>query len=223
MNYYVFCCYDVLLLSCFLTGCLLMRKSWLFEYKLLVVLSGLTLVVEVAVQLSFFLKTSPLPWLYNYFIPLEAGCIVYILYRTSVHRALKRLQSGLLICLPIGIGVSCGLHPVFLKLNESIGLFCLFVELMSSCFFLIDALLDNSNTPLTRRPLFWLTCGLIFYCSNFILMHALMSYLPLTKISPKYYVLNGIIANVFMYAGFIGCFISLRPAKIRQEPGRRLA
>jgi hypothetical protein len=54
-------------------------------------------------------------------------------------------------------------------------------------------------------------------------MHAFISYMQLKKISENYYLLNSLITNACMYAGFLACFISLRPAKIRQRPGGSIA
>src|SRR5882757_855858 len=133
--------YGALLLSCFLAGCLFVRKNWLLEYKLLVILSGLTLLVESTAMLLVAHRIYHF-WLYNLFAPVECGFILYILYRGSIHPAIKRLNAVLLISLPIAIGVAYYLHPVFFRLNEPAGLFYLFAELIAACSFLIDILMN---------------------------------------------------------------------------------
>ena len=46
--------YLALIAAAFFIGCLFLRKNYPLEYKLLVILSGLTLLVESGLFLSFF-------------------------------------------------------------------------------------------------------------------------------------------------------------------------
>ncbi|HWK02063.1 MAG TPA: hypothetical protein VNS58_00430 [Puia sp.] len=199
--------YIALLLSCFLIGCLLVRKSWPLEYKLLVVLTGLTSLVETIVFLNVARRIDS-RWMYSFFAPVECGFILYILYSASVHPAIKRLNAILLGFLPISIGIAYYMHPVFTRFNESAGLFYDFLELIAACSFLTDVLLNKSDTPLGRQPLFWMAAGILFYSSLFTLLDALRTYIP--KIPVQYLTMYSVIANTFMYTGFIACFICLR-------------
>src|SRR5258708_2383265 len=202
--------YETLLLSCLLIGCLLVRKSWRREHKLLVILSGMTLLVETEVTL-FIVHRIFNRWLYTFFAPVECGFIIYILYRASVHPAIKRLSAILLGVLPISIGIAYCLHPAFYRFNDIAGLFYLFSELLAACSFLVDVLLNKSDTPPGRQPLFWLACGMLFYCSIYTLINAVSDHI--VKFSYQFYLLYSIVANTFMYTGFIACFICLHRAR----------
>jgi len=199
--------FGVLYLSCFLTGCLLVRKSWPLEYKLLVVLSGLTLLIEaiIAINMAHRLDTR---WIYNFFSPVECGFILYILYRASMHPTIKRLNGLLLVLLPISIAISFYQHPGIFTFNESASLFYDFLELIASCSFLVGVLLNKSDVSPGRLPLFWMACGMVFYCSIFTLQNAVADYIA--RSSYPYFVLYSYVANTFMYAGFIACFVCLR-------------
>src|ERR1700720_4264122 len=96
--------YWALLTTTFLIGCLFLRKSFPLEYMLLVLLSGLTLLVESVVMTSLFLHTSR-PWLYNFFAPVESGFIISIFYRAALQPLIKRLNAILLALLPVGTAI----------------------------------------------------------------------------------------------------------------------
>ncbi|HWK02014.1 MAG TPA: hypothetical protein VNS58_00185 [Puia sp.] len=202
--------FAVVYLSCFLTGCLLVRKSWPLECKLLVLLSGLTLLVEMVVGLCVVRRIDNL-WLYNFFTPVECGFIIYIYYRASVHPAIKRLNVLLLGLLPVSIGMAYWLHPVFNRFNEMAGLVYLFFELLAACSFLIDALLNKSDTPPGRQPLFWMACGVLIYSCIFTVISAVEDHK--LKIPYSLYMLYSFVGNTSLYAGFIACFICLHRAR----------
>lgn len=207
--------YIALYLVCFLIGSLLVRKNWPLEYKLLVVLAGLTSLIETIVFLNTARRID-IRGVYNFFAPVECAFILYILYRASVYPAIKRLNALLLACLPIGIGIAYYTHPGFYRFNESAGLFYDFLELIAACSFLIDVLLNKSDTPLGRQPLFWVAAGILFYGSIFTLLDALRNYI--TKAPIQYLTLFSALANLFMYSGFIACFICLRRADRQRSP-----
>jgi len=202
--------YLSLLLSCTLTGFLSVRKSWSLEYKLLVILSSLTFLSESACFLFIGLRI-PFLWIQNLFTPVECTFILYILRKASVRPVFKRLHAVLLILLPIGIGVIYGLLPAFFKLDDFAALFYLFLELIAACTFLVDILLNKSDTPLGRQPLAWMASGMVFYCSIYAVMTAVTSFIA--EIPLLYKLLYSTVANTFIYAGFIACFICLRRAR----------
>lgn len=226
MDIFIFCFYDLLLISCILTGCIFVRKGWPLEYKLLIVLSGLTFLVESVQQICFYILNVNIDWLYNCFLPAECACFIYILYRASVHKVIKRLNLALLMILPIGAGILYWRYPFFYKINDHVVLLYLFTELIGACSFLTGLLLSQSKTPLTHQPLFWLAFGLLIYSGLYIVLHSILYdflYVNLdakmTKVLGIYYYLNTFTANLFMYAGFIICFIRLHQAKPGQCPG----
>jgi hypothetical protein len=183
---------------------------------LLVVLAGLTLLVETMVILNIFVRRVHGRWIYNFFAPVECGFIIYILYRASVYPAIKRLNAILLGCLPISIGIVYWMHPVLHRFNDAAGLVYDFLELVVACSFLIDVLLNKLDTPPGRQPLFWMASGLLFACSLFTLQDVLMNYIP--TIQNQYLTIYNAIANSFMYAGFIACFICLRRTDRQGSP-----
>jgi hypothetical protein len=211
--------YDILLISCLLTGSLLIRKDWPIEYKLLVVLSGLTLLTETTVQISHHLFKVIIYWLYNLFLPVECVFFIYILYRAAANPVIKRLNIGLLLLLPVGIAILYWLYPFFHKANDHVVLLYLFAELIASCSFLIDIIIDKSNTLLTRHPLFWMTFGLCMYSGLYIVLHSLSGYLHETTMLRLFYMLDTLIPNFILYSGFIICFLRLHKAKPMQNPG----
>jgi glucan phosphoethanolaminetransferase (alkaline phosphatase superfamily) len=112
--------YDIILISCFLTGCKLVRKNWSLEYKLLVVLSGITVLIEISEQEWYYVLQHHNDWIYNLFLPLECGCLLYVFYRASLHPVIKRLNAVLLMLLPVGAGILYSMYPYFWKCNDHV-------------------------------------------------------------------------------------------------------
>lgn len=202
--------YEALLITCFFTGCLFLRKSFPLEYKLLVVLSGLTLLVESAVMYFLIFKTAK-PWIYDFFGPVECGFIVYILYRVSLSRVIKRLNIFLLVLLPVGVGICHMLPPLLPWVNEPAIFYCLFTNLVAACSYLIDLLLNKADIPLIRYPFFWMASGELIFCCVYAMIPPLLNYYM--KISYTYFMVYSLVANTFMYGGFIACFYCFRRAR----------
>lgn len=218
--HYIF--YDLLLLSSFITGCILVRKNWPLEYKLLVILSGLTLLSEFTIEICVYrdpVHHGSWHWIYNYFLPVECAFFIYIFYRASENQVLRRLNIFFLTLLPVGAGILYFLYPDFSKANKEVALLYLFTELICSCSFIIGLLLKQSTIPLTRWPLFWIAFGLLFYSGLYIVMLGIFRALTFTKMMSIYASLNILITNLFLYSGFIICFIRLHKAKTGQKTG----
>jgi hypothetical protein len=210
--------YDTLLLSCFLTGCMFIRKNWLLQYKLLVILSGLTVLIEMAEQITSHLHFHS-KWIYNFFLPLECAFFLYIFYRASVHAAVKRLNATLLMLLPVGAGILYFFFPYFSESNKQVALFYLFSELICACSYVIDLLLIQANTPFARQPLFWVAFGLLIFSGLYVLMITILYSISIIQIFSTYAYVNSLVSNFFLYSGFIICFIRLHKAKPMQNPG----
>jgi hypothetical protein len=212
--------YYILVISCLLTGCILFRKNWLLEYKLLVVLSGLTVLTEIIRQIcSGLMIPGPGDWIYNFFLPVECAFFIYIFYRASKHPAIKQLDTVLLMLLPVGAGILYFIFPYFSSSNKPVALFYLFTELICAGSFVIDLLLTQSKTSLTRQPLFWVAFGLLFYSGMYIVLLGIITAVRMTKSLFIYELLNSLISNLFLYSGFIICFIRLHKAKPGVHPG----
>lgn len=199
--------YHILLLVCALTGSILLRRSWAFWARLLVVLTWVTQVAEI---LAFFamIRRVDINICYSLWIFLETLTLLYVLSRGTSLPWVKRLHIILMAVLPMGMVLYFILMPAFAYL----GLFFLFLELMAAGAVLIDILADVSDVPMQSKPIFWLATGMLFYCSLYIVVFSLgqlLNTLPHDDFMPF-----GCLANTFMYGGFIACFVTLR----RQAP-----
>jgi hypothetical protein len=209
--------YGTLLLACALTGCLLVRKNWPFWSWLLVVLSCMTFLAEaIAFVFASFTRINHLGW-YNAWIFLETMALLYILSREAVLPSMKRLHRGLLIALPLGTLFCYIGYPAFDRNNEYAMLLYLFLELAAVCAVLADTLRDESDKPVSGKPIFWLAIGMLFYCSLFIVAFSVGKFLD--KLNYPYFIPFSYAANTFMYGGYIACFIALsrQGSKVLQE------
>lgn len=223
MNYttYVLCFgyYELLLMACVFIGCLFLRRSFPLEYKLMVILSGLTLLVESMV-VYFFFSHAHKPWIYNFFGPVECAFIVYIFYRASTHQAVRRLHVFLLFLLPVGIGISYWMYSDLFRINDKVILYCIFTNLIAACSYLADILLNKTDVPMVRYPFFWMAAGMLLFCCSYVMVPALLNYLRIIPVG--YSMLYSLLANTFMYSGFIACFVCFRrltrPLELAGQP-----
>lgn len=194
--------------SCFLVGGLLLRKYWAFEYKLLVALSGLTFLVESFVEIIILTHWFSYLPVYGLFLPFECLLILYIFYRLALHPVTRRLNLIFLGLLPIGIVLLYWLYPHFSGYNEPVIIFYLFLQLISASSLLIDILMDSSDTTIIHRPQFWMVFGMIVYCTIITVAHIAALFF-LRRLPLMYYKISAVVANTFMYVGFITSFIVL--------------
>lgn len=212
MNFFYFFSgyYGILLLACVLTGCLLVRKSWAPWYKLLVILSGATLLAETLSFVCSVKHINYLPW-YTVWVFLEALTLLYILSREVMLRSVRRLYRILMILSPLGVVAYFVLSPAF----AYVGLYILFLELIAACAALIDILKDVSERPMYGMPKFWLATGLLFFCSFYIVIFSIGQLLN----ALSYICMPLMVAtNTFMYAGYIACFKALRKEDRQKNP-----
>jgi hypothetical protein len=204
--------YHLLLLVCALTGSLLVRRNWPRWAKLLVILPWVTQVAEILAWICLVNNVNKQfyhSW-YTIWAFLEALTLLYILSRGAILPSVKRLHRLLMMLSPVGLILYFILWPTF----AYIGLFYLSLELVAAGAVLIDILVDVSDTPMIKKPVFWLATGMLFFCSLYIVVLSLgrlLSTLPHDKYWPF-----SCFANTFMYTGFIACFIVLSRRKGRE-------
>ena len=195
--------YYLLLLTCALTGSLLVRRNWALRFKLLMALSWATILAETLAGICFVRHINHLSW-YAPWEFLETLTLLYILSREAILPWVKRLHIVLMTVLPLGAVLYYVLTPAFVYMM----LFYLFLELLAAGAVLIDILTDVSDVPMHSRPMFWLAAGMLFYCSLYIVIFSLgqlLNTLPHDDFMPF-----GCLANTFMYGGFIACFVTMR-------------
>jgi len=196
-----------LYLSCALTACFLLRRNWPFSYKLLAVLSCVTLAVELVVMCCFFRRIDYFG-IYNVWAYVEVGTIIYIQFRQAAHTWAKRLLILLLVVLTATTVALHLLLPAFPRLSGHFLMFFLFFQLIATCAALVDILQGTSDRQLSAQPGLWLATGMLFYSSLFLVLHIWGFFF--TNEANKYFYIFSFVANTFMYGGFIAAFITLR-------------
>ncbi|MDO6430166.1 hypothetical protein Q4E93_06195 [Flavitalea sp. BT771] len=185
------------------------RAAWQDAYKWLVVLCWATVVVETSDQFAIPLHIKAHS-LYNIWAYCETGGIVYIQLRLLSRRWAKRLLTAMLIVLTLGSAANYIWGPPLNDLNPSFQLFTMFIQLITTCAALIDILVNTSDTPLSAQPAFWLSAGMLFYCSIFTLIYIAEIFFRSAALVGWYFMACSTVANAFMYGGFIACFVTLK-------------
>ena len=186
------------------------RASWQDAYKWLVILCWVTAIVETFDNCFILLRIKH-HIIYNIWAYFETGGIICIQLRLLMSRWAKRLLKAMLTILTLGTIVNYIWGPPINDLNVPFELFTLFIQLITTCAALIDLLGGNtSDKPLSDQPAFWLSSGMLFYCSVFILIYIAGIYFKSPGPIGWFFMACSTIANAFMYGGFIACFITLR-------------
>jgi len=185
------------------------RAAWQDAYKWLVILCWVTVAVEM-IDHCFLLLGVKHYIFYNIWGYFETGGIIFIQLRLLMNTWAKRLLTTMLILLTLGTIANYILGPPLNDLNPLFQLFTLFIQLITTCAALIDILVSTSDKPLSAQPAFWLGAGMLFYCSIFILIYITKIFFKPSGPIYWFFMVCSIIANTFMYGGFIACFITLR-------------
>jgi hypothetical protein len=193
-------------LMSFIVGLACMSKRWPITYKILVFFSGLTFLVEIlGYQLSFKYENNN--WLYNIFSPLECIIILYLFSQIIME---KKLQLIILYFIPLMIAATVFtyiLQPNFFIYNSYAHTVYLVLWVIICGFYFIDVMINDNRVSLIKQPGFWLATGILFFSVIFIILQSLYNIfttLPNYKIIVRYFI---IVANTFMYVGFVGTFI----------------
>jgi len=200
-------------LIAFLAGCLLLNSKWPAHFKWLVALVGLTFVVEIAGHILWTRYRMYNNWLYNLYLPIQ--CLAFLLFfiKSSTHQVIIKVQKSLLWLMLAGTIITWILHRNFWLLNSHGSTVYLFLMLVASCLFFVDAVVNNVEVRLVKQAPFWVAAGLLFFTVVFILFFALW----LVNFTVPYYntvfSYSVIAANTFLYGGLIASFICLHLTK----------
>ncbi len=205
-------------LIAFIVGCVVLKKYWLREYKILVLLAGITFLVEISGHVMWIKFHQNNNWLYNIFLPFQCFCFLFLFYKAAIYKSIKHINYALLIFLFAGTAISYCFHRNFIFLNSYASTLYLVLMLIASGCFYIDAILNELEIKLVKQPPFWVATGMLFFTVIYILIFALWNEL----IKVPYYKLilfySTIVANTFLYGGLIACFLCLRKTKIFSMP-----
>jgi len=207
--YYAYC--DGIILASALIGCYMMRRSWPFRYRLLVILCCATSAIEISSFICSFLDLAK-AYIYNIWLPLESFTVTYILLGGALMTWANRFGQILIALFSVGVVLSYALHPVFSRINVFADQSGVFMQLIASCVCLIDMLQDKEmlDRPLTTRPLFWVAIGMLGSCSFFMVILSLEQLFVKTIFRYDLYMPFSYVANTCMYGGFIAAFITLK-------------
>ena len=198
-------------LFAFSVGVACFNKEWLPYYKVLLILIGLTCLVELAGSMMSY-KFGDNNWLYNIFSPIE--CLLILYFFSGIIQK-SRLKEMVFYSIPLMIVATCITYifqPDFMVYNSYARTIYLVLWIIASGFFFIDVMINDNRLSLIRQSGFWLATLILFFIVIFIIlisMYKIFKILPNYKIIINYF---NIVANTFMYVGFIGAFLCQRIA-----------
>jgi len=193
------------------------RAAWQDAYKWLVILCWVTVAVEMTDHCFILLRIKHFV-IYNIWGYFETGGIIFIQLRLLTYKWPKRLLIAMLVMLTAGTAINYIWGPPINDLNAQFQLFTMFIQLITTCAALIDVLGSTSDNPLSVQPAFWLNAGMLFYCSIFTLDYIAAIFFKYPSTMGWFFLACSIIANTFMYGGFIATFKTLRRQDRQKNP-----
>lgn len=199
-------------------GCVLVRKSWPIQYRLLLVLACLDFSVTLVSYLWSSMLFKSNHWIANAAAPVECALILYIFYKASTHRIIKRINIGLIIAIIPLLLIGYTLRPLFFYLNTTVATGCFFFILLSACCAYVDMLLDKRDFRLSRQPMFWLAGGMLLYSiSNILCLVGFEFEKKMVLYGFFYY--DYYLGLSIIALGIILCFISVYLQEARDKKG----
>lgn len=206
-----------------LAGLCTFQWSWPRSYKLLLLLTTITLPIEVVSQYIWDTYHISNQWIYNLFLPGQFLLLVLFFYFIVFHRRIRQLQVGLLLAGVVGICIcyyytTWVQHLPLTQFNSYASTLYLVLLIISSGSFFIDAILSRESTPLIRQPGFWVATGVLFFCTLFTARFALWNLILTIPDYQKLLLYTNIIANTLLYLGITVSFLCLQRMKNSSMP-----
>jgi hypothetical protein len=191
-------------------GIMLVKKHWPVYAKLLVILAGVTFIIEISSQLLWENYKYSCHWLYNLFLPFQCFVILFVHFKMLLYPKTRKAVFYLLCMLGVGTVFSYFFHQSFTIFNHYASTFQVVLMLIASGLFYLDISLNDNNTRLVNQPLFWLSTGILFFSSIFVIKLAIWDYIYTL---PDFRVISNvtnIVGNTFFYGSLIIYFVCLR-------------
>ena len=199
---------DYIIFMGVVSGLILYKKLRSTSVKILVWLLIVTLFVEIATPFRFFRFVKSNHWLYNIFTPIQCSFFAAIYY---VSFQKQKRKTFILIC---------GISALFLMLSNALFLqkFSVFnsYSFIVSCIvitlFAFTYLLQQYSVEVDlefhRKPVFWITIGVLFYFPPNIVITALVTemFSQYPNLATRLYEITDFL-NVIMYSIFFTVII----------------
>jgi hypothetical protein len=194
----------------FVLGCILVRKTWPWHYRFLVVLKGLSFLVQWGGMAWSTLTHSSNHWIFNVYLPLECVSYLYIFYRASASPIIRRLNGWLTVTVLPLVVISFLLSPQLFIINQMMGMGCDFLLLISACVACIGLLLSEEEVSFFRNPLFWLAGGVLYYSIGniiYLVTWEVTRKMVLYKFIRIEFFLSGIVLNLALMGSFFCMYL----------------
>lgn len=155
-------------------------------------------------------------WMANLFGPVESALILYIFYKASVHRMIKRINSGLMMAIVPLLLIGYTLKPLFFILNITVAIGSFFLILLSACCAYVDLLVDKRDLRLSHHPMFWLAGGMLLYGISNILCFMGFEF-EKKMILYRFFYYDYYAGLSVIHVGIILCFISVYLQEARDK------
>jgi hypothetical protein len=199
--------YHIIELTAALTGLALVRRSWPAPFTALLLLTILTVPVEITGAVMWPCFRLYNTWLYNLFSPVENLFVLYCFYRLLSNAKFKKLVLFLMPGTVLATVITYLFHNSFFTYNHHAKIIYLIAWVLAGSLSYVDIALKDDAVAVGKKPLVWLASGILFYSVLFILRmisyKMYISYPSLKNLQPY---LNNISIG-FMYLGCTAAFI----------------
>ena len=184
-----------------------MKKDWKPQFRIILVLTFISLLIELTGRyINFFYRESN-HWLYNIYIPIQGFLGLLIFSKFTTILKVKSIIKRLMIFFIVSHFLSYYFHQEFFTLNNYAIILSLVCNCIAASLFYYDVMANDVQTQLLKQPGFWFATGVFFmsviFICRFAFWNIIISYAGYKTIFP--YIINA--ANTFLYGGFIATFI----------------
>lgn len=194
----------------FAVALILMQRSWPVAYKVLIAITGISVIVELT---GWYIGTKLHQnnnWIYNIYVPV-LGILQTIIFMQIVEtKAIRNSMKLLMAVFLLSVAVSYFFFPHFFKLNSYALTIYLICSVISVALYFIDSMINLIDIPLVKQPGFWLGIGILIMSVLNIARFSFWNMIARTADYSK--ILNYIvdISNLSLYGAYIATFICLR-------------
>ncbi len=202
--------HNYLQIIAFIIALVLMQRAWAVAYKILIFITGISMIVELAgwyINVKLHHNNN---WIYNIYVPLLGILQTIVFIKIIETTTIRNLAKFLMVIFIASLIVSYFFSPFFFKLNNYALTIYLICSVISVALFFIDTMINLVEIPLAKQPGFWFAIGILIMS---VLNIARFSFWNMVEHTANYskilsYIVD--ISNFSLYGAYIATFICLR-------------
>lgn len=195
-------------LASLLVQVVLIKKNWPSWFRLVLMLTCLSCGVELSGEIISHGFHKINAWLYNIYTPIQGFLILFTFPAIIQTNKLKATSKNLILIYLSLTVVNYFMHPGGIyNFNDKAVIISLICNVIAVSLYYMDTMRNDITITLSKQPSFYFATAILLMSVLFICRFAFWNILKSMHDYQQILTIVIILANTFMYGGFIAVFI----------------